>query len=440
MTVGNTYYNASNVPGAPPSHSSIEGTIETRVWTGEDRPKREKLHFQDYSVLRDGKTLKIHRRTIYSAPLRVRRSDDEHNYDIQIRSNQSVRVATYLGTSGPFISNTSSDQSPISTDSLTVSLFDANDNIALANKLREKLRGSDFDASVFLGEGLQSLRMVADAAIRIRKGLSHIRRFDVAGAARSLLEGTSRSPIKPYTSMNSAARAGKRTVANNWIELQYGWLPLLQDAQAGAEQLAWYLQAPLETRVSVSRRKESSGTQDKYSGSYALDDGTYQYRWVRCNYAITERKRLTVYIQERPSEAALLGLTSPENVAWELLPWSFVADWFIPIGDYLTARGLSSIVPGKYITGHLRKGVVNPPFWVGNGNGGSDVTVYPRHPTGGYPATRGKKHSVHYSRSVGSDLTVPLPSFKPLAKAASWRHCANAVALLTQQFAGRVRP
>lgn len=31
------------------------------------------------------------------------------------------------------------------------------------------------------------------------------------------------------------------------------------------------------------------------------------------------------------------GLLNPLEVIWELVPLSFVADWFLPIGDYLSA-------------------------------------------------------------------------------------------------------
>lgn len=33
--------------------------------------------------------------------------------------------------------------------------------------------------------------------------------------------------------------------------------------------------------------------------------------------------------------AANTGISNPALLAWELLPWSFVIDWFIPVGDYL---------------------------------------------------------------------------------------------------------
>jgi hypothetical protein len=31
------------------------------------------------------------------------------------------------------------------------------------------------------------------------------------------------------------------------------------------------------------------------------------------------------------------GFTNPINLLWELIPFSFVADWFLPIGSYLEA-------------------------------------------------------------------------------------------------------
>jgi hypothetical protein len=33
----------------------------------------------------------------------------------------------------------------------------------------------------------------------------------------------------------------------------------------------------------------------------------------------------------------LFGLVNPFEVAWEIVPFSFVADWFLPIGRYLSA-------------------------------------------------------------------------------------------------------
>jgi hypothetical protein len=40
---------------------------------------------------------------------------------------------------------------------------------------------------------------------------------------------------------------------------------------------------------------------------------------------------------------AQLGLTRPLSSAWELLPWSFVADWWLSVGTYLDAIQPSGI-------------------------------------------------------------------------------------------------
>jgi hypothetical protein len=48
-------------------------------------------------------------------------------------------------------------------------------------------------------------------------------------------------------------------------------------------------------------------------------------------------------------KAAALGLTNPLSVAWELTPWSFVADWVLPIGqliDTLDAYNGKSFIGG----------------------------------------------------------------------------------------------
>jgi hypothetical protein len=52
------------------------------------------------------------------------------------------------------------------------------------------------------------------------------------------------------------------------------------------------------------------------------------------------------------------GLTDPASVAWELIPFSFVADWFVPIGDTLRAIHAARTLPvEKVITTTLRKKV-----------------------------------------------------------------------------------
>jgi hypothetical protein len=167
--------------------------------------------------------------------------------------------------------------------------------------------------------------------------------------------------------------------------------------------------------VPFSMRYRASTKVTRYSGRSALNGppGPYlaTYGWSVASESVF---KVTVHVTEKPSTAAQLGLLNPENVAWELLPWSFVIDWFIPIGQYLDARAVSSCVAGTYVTSTLHKfnvGKISSPIF--------DADDY-------------ELRGCDYTRVVGSAPSLPLPKFKGLDKAASWQHCVNAIALLSQ--------
>jgi hypothetical protein len=57
------------------------------------------------------------------------------------------------------------------------------------------------------------------------------------------------------------------------------------------------------------------------------------------NRVITQCRFVLRFRISDPLQAFLAqtGFTNPVNLAWELLPFSFVVDWFLPIGPYLEA-------------------------------------------------------------------------------------------------------
>lgn len=393
-----------------------------------------------------------------------RRSQELHAYSMQIHKRSQER-REYMNGDDAW---NGAPRPPIVTDSCSLEGgsgylssgqgmqfmdWSSNDDIKLLNRLIDKIKGTDFNASVFLGEGHQTLGLIADSAIRIRKALTHLHRGDIAGTARSLLEGTSRKPLKPYATMGHVSKASPKVLANNWLELIYGWLPLLNDAHDAAEQLAHYLSEPLERCYKASLKKAYEGKTLMYVGNTTTGKSpntTDVYRFFDSYYTSSRIDRLSIYIKEKPDAIAQLGLKNPLPVAWELTPWSFVVDWFIPIGQYLEARGLTSLVPGIYQKSTLSQGRNTPPAYWSNSNGAvpPGKAAYRRElpnrvkwsPPGGSD-TDGESNRAHskyvfYIRGAPTSEppSVPLPSFKPLSKAASWIHCTNAVALLVQQF------
>jgi hypothetical protein len=197
------------------------------------------------------------------------------------------------------------------------------------------------------------------------------------------------------------------TLASNWLELQYGWLPLIGDLDSGARALAHFVEQPC---VFTARAHRTLRGKKLPEGGVAS--------WMSGSY-VTSRQ-IVAYLTE-VNTAKLSGLTDFESIAWELVPYSFVADWALPIGDFLSARGVASALSGTFVTSHLFK-------WSGTG--------LVSRPGLGYSFVAGShsKSEGTFSRTVDTTLQIPMPEFKPFGEMASWKHCANAVALLTNAF------
>lgn len=84
-----------------------------------------------------------------------------------------------------------------------------------------------------------------------------------------------------------------------------------------------------------------------YTGSFNWPSGLQTYKY-KCEYTIATKlvAKCSAHFQARPMEssfdqAALLasinGLSKPATAMWNLLPFSFVVDWFANVGDQIEA-------------------------------------------------------------------------------------------------------
>jgi hypothetical protein len=91
----------------------------------------------------------------------------------------------------------------------------------------------------------------------------------------------------------------------------------------------------------VSDSRTAQGSQAK--SSWFIEDGVdpnFHCTYVGSSVAKAGGKlRVTCTMT---AELETLGLLNPLSLAWELLPYSFVIDWFLPIGDYLAATTASA--------------------------------------------------------------------------------------------------
>jgi hypothetical protein len=265
------------------------------------------------------------------------------------------------------------------------------------NKLFGEIKGSDFNAAVTAAQFGETFKMLGDSAYRLAKAWNQAKRGDFIGASIAL---------------TGRAKGPRNKVANNWLELQYGWLPLLSDCYDASKFVESKLQNIEKSSFTVKISQKSPGE--------------YSHYWV--NYAKAETLAaitIQAVLEEKVSLAAQLGLTDPLSIAWELMPYSFVIDWFLPIGPYLEAVSAARSMKGTFWVTRYNKDVAagmqsGSPLPSGNRifevlAGGDafrlvDITLF---------------------RSQDSSLNPELPSFKPLEKALSLRHSLNGLALLS---------
>lgn len=263
-----------------------------------------------------------------------------------------------------------------------------NDWNKLINKLYSKVKGSDFNAAVFTSQLGQTLGGITDAALRIAKAWKLARRGKF-GSASVALTGKSRGP------------RGK--LASNWLELQYGWLPLLGDVNDAMELIANQRYAPKFPTIRV-RSFKANETVTSTNVAWAFSQTLH-------------REQILYTPSEALTFTEILGLNDPYSVVWENLPYSFVLDWFLPIGPWLEAASAARTLRGSFV--HTTT-VVNETKGASGKNGwtilGSDVS----------------RKNVTVNRELLTNLTPKYPSWKPFAVAMDpLTRCLNALALLS---------
>jgi hypothetical protein len=211
-------------------------------------------------------------------------------------------------------------------------------------RLAKKVGSIEANLAQDLYQYRQTVNMIADTAKRLTGAYKAVRGGNFSSALQILYHPSSSrySRGKPPSNSNSAA--------SNWLAIQYGWKPLLSDIHNAVELISQQNkneEGSLQKVVaSASHSHESSSSFDivGYPG-YKAGSKTSESRSTARYYLIYRQSpTLTNYLQQT-------GFTNPLNFAWEVLPYSFVVDWFLPIGPWLETL---SLWQGKeFMTGGL---------------------------------------------------------------------------------------
>lgn len=178
---------------------------------------------------------------------------------------------------------------------------------AMDNHARNEFRGQAVNLAMALAEYRQTAKLFMELSKAVRtKGASFV-------------EAVSR----------------KKGVSKAWLGFQYGVKPLASDIIGSIEELRNGAMRPCYiTRVET--RKEFAFTQRKVRmlstwHNYDQFEEFHHSRRQRCQYRVK--------LNTNPIATVLTahGFTNPFNLAYELVPFSFVFDWWMNIGEVLAS-------------------------------------------------------------------------------------------------------
>lgn len=274
---------------------------------------------------------------------------------------------------------------------------------------RNKLKNMKVDLGTAFAERRQTAELVGDTAFRIARSALALRKGDWRRSLSYL--GVIPKKGKRY---HRSQRPKGSSFPRKWLELQYGWKPLLSDVHGAL--------SALENRDRSDWRVTSKGGANKkvVYPTYTKSENAF-YTDTVC----FEERRCYVRIDAIPSNDSLaslssVGVTNPLNVAWELVPFSFVVDWFVPVGSYLQSLDALTGYDDVHVsTTHTRR-----TRW--------DTSC--RFREAGFKGvfTECYKEDFSLERSVGT--SVPFPTRPHVKDPLSLGHFANAMSLLVTAF------
>lgn len=208
----------------------------------------------------------------------------------------------------------------------------ANDDLMLYAKLAEKVKAHKFNAAVFASQGNQLVDQAVSTITALARAILCLKSGNLSCALKNLgLSPGQRKKRYMRKKLNSG------DVSGAWLAMQYGWLPTLSDIFAAAE--AYHaLTAPVrhtKFRVRVVKTADFNGSQSKSN--------------YTCKSVVKRTKVLSYRLSEQLSQSRSLGLTDPASVLWENTPFTFVFDWFLPIGTYLEALNVIPHLEGTWM-------------------------------------------------------------------------------------------
>jgi hypothetical protein len=219
---------------------------------------------------------------------------------------------------------------PSSPEWLSADLANSRALSMLVKKIRDKQ--TTFQGGVFFGELLQTITLLRNPATLVRRGL------DEYGSSLKVLRKKFPKQLSKLTKKQCAS-----AVADKWLEYQLGWAPLLSEVDDMAKAIGERILEPANVWQPVRAiGVDEKVTQDVQTVISASDP------YIACRRIskeiVTVRYIALVDVGSYGTGNITRMGIAPTNwipTLWELIPYSFVVDYFTNIGNIISAASLA---------------------------------------------------------------------------------------------------
>lgn len=202
-------------------------------------------------------------------------------------------------------------------------------------KVMEAIAQSKFDASEALAGARQTVKMLQDVLTVLLLTIIDLRKGNLSRAAKRLKVAIPKRP---------------KDIADAWLQMQYGWRPLVSDAYAAVEILKEKLASEDLLMKATGTATESLPDDWTFGVKPGGQNIPFAYRHsdnkrsarVECTYRVENAKKQLL---------SRFNIGNPLYLAWVATPYSFLVDWLIPVADWL--NGMTAALGCEFVSAFM---------------------------------------------------------------------------------------